>query len=191
MARKILVLPNGKRVVLDKQPGKPPTVTPFGKNTIKQSPVKVDKYGMPVQSARGRGFTMKRLLAATARHFPNRFLYLKKTGVSVYKFSRITKDAFRVVTTETKHPLESPLHRQVILRLERDKPFTRSRLAMKCDCSDFKFTFSYVLHRNGAMLAPLDALEKSPDIRNPGHQPSVCKHLIACFQKLAMMKEPL
>lgn len=192
MARRTLVLPNKTKITLiDTPDGKPKVQVKehIPSPMLDKRFIKLDKYKLPEQTQSGRGLTMRAFMTNTLKGFPNRFTYLKTTGVKVKKMTPLGQNAYKAVTTETARPLEARFHRQVILRLEKEVPFTKSRLAVKCDCSDFKFTFGYVLHKAGAHLKPLDTTLESPDKRNPGNVRGMCKHLIACMKHIASLKE--
>lgn len=91
---------------------------------------------MPVGQVRpGRGLTMKQLLVATMKgRFKTRFQHVIRDVVKIKRIGRSKKSVIRFTTTETRFPSESEIHDQTVVRLEPDKLFTVSRLAVGCDC---------------------------------------------------------
>lgn len=162
------------------------------KRTFSSKPQKQLKKQKPVFSIKqinpkGKGHSIKFMLKQNMKsEFSNRFDNAIRDVVKLKVISnrKSLDDSFRAVTTETKYPSESEIHYQNILKLEKIKPFSTSRLAVRCSCSDFAFTFHHVLGKAGAGLYPADPLVISdfPWLRNPGGYKAVCKHLIVVFE---------
>ena len=144
--------------------------------------------GRPPQRIAGsehkKGLTIETLMENTrrSRDFSNRFDNAVRDRVTAKYIGRVGQ-IFRFTTSETKYPSEAELHRQVITKLD-DAPWPRSRVAITCDCSDFKYRFEVALYRAGAAIGPPASNMEAPVVTNPSLQKCICKHLIVVFARI-------
>ncbi len=63
----------------------------------------------------------------------------------------------------------------------------KANVKVRCDCIDFKFTFAFYNYKNSALDGekPEEYVKKTNrPSKNPHGYPGVCKHLIACINKI-------
>lgn len=132
-----------------------------------------------------KGLTLVKLLTATYKsEFRTRYDNAVRDHVAVRAMGRTKADTFKAITTETRFPTESFTHHQMVLKLEPEKPFSRSRVAVRCDCSDYLYRAEYALSRKGAALEPNASSLEPSQITNPGNVTFLCKHLLVIAQRM-------
>ncbi len=127
--------------------------------------------------------TLKQLLQKTDA---GRFERAQKVRVTQFKYakSRVIKVPVAIAQTysqDKKKGDKVPKWYKYATRIEfHDK----GKVKVGCSCSDFLYTFSYLLEKNGAATQQYSNGDP-PESRNPRNIVGVCKHVIALTQSLA------
>lgn len=78
-------------------------------------------------------------------------------------------------------------HRLVIYSTNNKQRLNGGHIKVHCTCSDFMFTYEWVLTQLGAADL-INATNEDPGIRNPSHRPGVCCHLYRLLNEVVRAK---
>lgn len=79
---------------------------------------------------------------------------------------------------------EKTRHRLVVYATDPNQRLRDGNVKVSCSCSDFMFTYEWVLKQLGAADL-VHATDEDPGVRNPKHTPGVCCHLYRLLVEIA------
>jgi hypothetical protein len=164
------------------------------KTSAGKRPIKTSMWSLDGQTKRLKpAVNIKSVLTITQLYMrgpKSRALTALRDNVTIISLKRVKDNPNKLVsvsrtndtTTGRKPRIRKFNH--VIIKLEgEEKPFYKSRALVSCNCSDFTYTFEWVLKERGNSQI-VHSNGDSPDSRNPRYVTGSCKHLLTLYKHI-------
>jgi hypothetical protein len=145
------------------------------------------KQGIPKSSALPKtqivdtgGLSLKRLLSRTDSM---RRSNADDVVIKLLKKVRTKNGLPSAIALITSASRKGTLHKTWVTGLTPDKNLSRQKVMVQCSCEDYTYTFEYANAAHSAARI-FFCNGESPDEKNPGLIPGLCKHGVALAQEI-------